>query len=81
MTDPQTHTATSIDVELGPGRRTLRVTLEGDALILAEGFGGGTSPEPFHRPGWSAGPIRLPADALPELREAFEKLEATTEEA
>lgn len=75
--DVRHETQRSVDVELGAGRRTLRLTLEGGALILADGYGGGTGPEPFHRPSWGSGPLRLPAEAVPELRAALEKLEAT----
>lgn len=79
--DPTTRTIRSIDIALGPGRQTMRCTLtldedgKAEALILASGFGGAETGDPFLRPSWGEGPIRLPASVLPELRQALEALE------
>lgn len=80
MTTPETRTVQSIDLPLGPGRRTLRATLttdedgEAQSLVLAVGFGGAGGPDPFLRPPWLGAPLVLPASVLPELREALEVL-------
>ncbi len=76
-----TRTVRSIDVPIGSGRQTLRISAtfaeDGtpEALILALGFGG-VGGEPFNRPGWCDLPLSLPADAIPQLRAALEALEA-----
>lgn len=78
--DPTTRTVRSVDIALGPGRTTLRCTLtlddqaEPEALILAAGFGGADTGDPFLRPSWGEGPIRLPASILPELVVALRAL-------
>lgn len=77
----ETRTVRTVDVKLGPGRETLRVTLttgedgEPESLVLASGFGGGDTAEPFLRPGWGSSPLALPASVLPRLREALDALE------
>lgn len=77
----QTRTVRTVDVKLGPGRETLRVTLttgedgKPEALVLASGFGGANSNSPFLRPDWGSSPLTLPASVLPLLREALDALE------
>jgi hypothetical protein len=80
--DPTTRTVRSVDVPLGPGRQTLRVTLtldehgEPETLILASGFVTDTEDGPsFLRPSWHDAPLRLPASALGALRDALEALD------
>jgi len=81
MTYPETRTARTLDLPLGPGRETLRLALlgpgndEGAALVLCTGFGGGGGPDPFTRPPWAGLPMRLPAEIIPQLRTALEALE------
>ncbi|MEX1258408.1 MAG: hypothetical protein WEG36_12385 [Gemmatimonadota bacterium] len=73
MTNPtvQTSTVRSIDLPLGAGRQVVRITLAPDSLVIAAGWGIG---EGFHRCGWDALPLVLPAGALPKLRAALEEL-------
>lgn len=79
MTTPTTRTETHTVVDIPiTGGSTLRVAhVEdgpgGPTLVLSHGFGGGE--EPFRRPDWCGTPIRLPASALPALRDALEALE------
>jgi hypothetical protein len=80
--DPTTRTVRSVDVPLGAGQQTLRCTLaldehgEPEALILAAGFMTETGDGPsFLRPSWHDAPLRLPASALPALRDALEALD------
>lgn len=67
----------SVDVALGPGRATLRVSLvEGDGdsaptVILAAGFGGAAT---FHRPPWLDGPIRVPVTVVADVVAALQTL-------
>lgn len=76
MTEPTRSTLDTLDVPLGGGR-VLRLALhrepDGRAdLLIAAGF-----PD---RTGWPrimAEGVNVPADALPELREALESLEDT----
>lgn len=78
----ETRTVRTVDLKLGPGRETLRVTLtrgedgRPEALVLASGFGGADTEEPFLRPGWGSSPLTLPASILPDLRKALDALEA-----
>ena len=80
MTTPATRTVRSMDITLGPGRQTLRLTLtldaEGapDGLVLAAGFGGAETGDPFLRPSYCSDPLVLPASVLPELRQALDAL-------
>lgn len=80
---PETRTVRTVDLKLGPGRETLRVTLTTDedgepkALVLASGFGGADTGTPFLRPGWGSSPLTLPASILPSLREALDGLAET----
>jgi len=78
MTAPTSTVLRQFDIELGHGR-TLRVSLvedeHGASVVLASGYGGGSSGRTFHRPGWSEPPLSLPASALPELRAALEELQ------
>lgn len=73
----ETRTVHSLDVPIGPGRQTLRVSVsrredgEPESLVLATGFGGGES---FLRPGWESLPLRLPASIVPELRRVLDAL-------
>jgi hypothetical protein len=82
---PETRSVRTLDVSLGPGRRTLRLALtrdqngEPEALILSSGFGGGSTGDPFLRPAWGEGPIQLPASVLPALGEALRALEGGNE--
>jgi hypothetical protein len=78
----ETHGVHVVDVPLGPGRQTLRVSLMAGpdgagVLTLAPGFGGAETGDPFLRPDWCGLPVQLPAAALPALREALGALEAT----
>ena len=72
----------SIDVPLGPGRMTLRVSyVTGDArgeasIVLACGFGGGATGDPFTRPDWQGSPLHLPASAAAGLIAALPELGA-----
>lgn len=81
MPEPETRTVQSVDLPLGAGRRTLRATLtrdgdgEPESLVLALGFGGAETGDPFLRPGWAEAPLVLPASVLPELRDALEALD------
>lgn len=75
------------DLPLGPGLRTLRVTLATGgteatepSLELALGFGGSGTGEPFTRPGWADRPLSLPARLLPALRRTLEAMEETLPE-
>lgn len=78
---PEPPSVQTVDLPLGTRRQTLRLTLTRDesgapqSLVLASGFGGGDTNEPFIRPGWYDAPLALPADILPELREALRELE------
>lgn len=79
MTTPTTRRVRSVDVPL-QGNRTLRVSLAEatddvpTTLVLASGFGGGGSGEPFTRPHWAGSPLQLSGDALGPLREALAAL-------
>lgn len=81
MTTPTTRTVRSVDLPLGPGRQTLRVTLTMDAngepegVVMAAGFGGANTGDPFLRPGYCSDPLVLPASIIGELRAALEALE------
>lgn len=81
MTTPTDRTVRSVDLSLGPGRQTLRVTLtldqhgQPESVVLAAGFGGADSGDPFLRPAYLAEPLVLPASVLPELRQALDALE------
>lgn len=76
----ETRTVQTVDIPLGAGRRTLRLALtrgedgELGALVLSAGFGGAETGDPFLRPSWGEGPIRLPAEVMPELRAALDAL-------
>lgn len=80
MTTPTTRMVRSIDLPLGPGRQTLRVTLtldehgEPEGVVLAAGFGGAGTGDPFLRPGYCSDPLVLPASVLPELCRALDAL-------
>lgn len=77
---PTTRTVRSVDVPLGPGRQTLRITLardqngEPETLIFACGFGGGGTGEGFHRPHWCGTPLQLPGATLETVRDALDAL-------
>jgi hypothetical protein len=78
---PETHTVRSVDLPLGAGRSTLRVSVMdgpgGDRVVtLAPGFGGGDSDDPFLRPDWLGLPLQLPASIIPALRDALAALES-----
>jgi hypothetical protein len=66
----------SLDVEIGMGR-TIRVsrveTEHGPTVVLAVGFGAGTS---FRRPSWCGDVLALPASCLPSLSSALAELGA-----
>lgn len=68
----------SVEIPLGPGRRTLRVTLttdergEREALVLASGFGTGDG---FRRPYWAGQPLSIGAHTLFALRAALASLD------
>ena len=82
MSAPLTRTVETVDIALGPGRTTLRVSLsrspagEPDTLVLAAGFGGAETGDPFLSPEWCGQPLTLPASVLPELRAVLERLAA-----
>jgi hypothetical protein len=67
----------TIDVPLGPGRSTIRVALIEDAdgqpetLVLSVGFGEGVA---YERPPWGDRPLALPAEIMPQLRDALDVL-------
>lgn len=83
MNAPSTRTVRSVDLALGAGRQTLRITLtytehgQPESVVLAAGFGGADTGDPFLRPGYLADPLVLPATVLPELLAALEALEGT----
>ena len=61
------------DLAIGVGR-TLRVTLSGETLTLACGYGGRDTGDPFTRPHWVGDPLQIPADAMPGLLSALATL-------
>lgn len=70
-------TLDTLDLPLGPGRPTVRLTLtrdeDGEAVELgiAVGHGGGKSPDPF-RPDRG---VAVPGAVLPRLRSALDALD------
>lgn len=73
--DPVTSLVKSIDVPLGSSRQTLRVSAMDGVVVLAVGFGGAQTGDPFLRPHWGEGPITVPARIVPQLRDALNALQ------
>lgn len=71
-------TLETVDLPIGPGRPTVRLTLTRDEeggpveLGVAVGHGGGDGPDPF-RPDRG---VAVPGGVLPRLREALDALAA-----
>lgn len=77
----QESTVRSVDVKLGSGRRTLRISRievddSEDTIIFASGFGGidVEGVDSFNRPHWLDGPVRIPANAIPGVLDALRSL-------